>query len=450
MGSSLYFLKYCMLKPGTYRKYVDVMDTQFYREEQLEELNWSRTRNLVQFAYNNVLFYRQRFDEIGMHPSDLKTQNDFEQIPPLTRQDVRNHADEMIATGVTRRQLNTITTGGSTGEPLTVYHPKNIARVALLWRMMSWWGLKPGSSIATVYRESHGSKRLKNSIVWWPVPILQLNAASYTSDDILRFVERINAMKPSIIHGYVGAVDDVASYVIEHNLKVNSPVAIWVTSAPLSAVQETRIQQAFGAKVYDQYGSCEVYYMSAECPEKNGLHMFSDVQKLEFLDDRNRSVPIGQFGQIAVTDFDNRAFPLIRYLNGDRGRQLNKKCSCGRSLPLMDKVGGRVSDLLSLPSGRRISGEYLTTIFDNYPDAVERFQVHQKSDYSIELKVVCSSSAHQIEQVLDTVRNTVIKDTGEEVNVSIERVGSIDADRGKLRFVISDVVSKSNSKLCSK
>ncbi len=439
MRSKLYFEKYCLLKPGSRVKYREVMNAQFYKDEQLKELNWNKTQALVKHAYENVTFYRSRFDEIGFHPSDLKTTRDFENLPPLTRQDVQNHSEELIARGVAMNQLNKITTGGSTGEPLTVYHPKNIARVALLWRMLSWWGLEPGASIATVYRESHGAKRRMNSIIRWPVPFIQLNAASYTPDDMENFIQLVNKRGPSIIHGYVGAVDDVASYVLSNKIEVKSPTAVWVTSAPLSAVQESRIQQAFGAPVFDQYGSCEVYYMSAECPAKEGLHMFSDVQEIEFLTEDHRPVPSGEHGKIAVTDFDNYAFPLIRYLNGDRGRRLNQKCSCGRSLPLMDKVGGRISDLITLPSGRRISGEYLTTIFDDYPDAVERFQVRQSADYSITIKIVCSHRDNAIEQVLKIVEQTVTRDTNNEVVVRIETVESIDADRGKLRFVVSDI-----------
>lgn len=428
-----------MLKFGAYSKYHEAMRSQYYQSELLHELNWKRTRELVAHAYENVPFYHARFRDIGFLPGDLKNESDFELIPTLNRFDIQNHANEMIARGYNIKQLNKVTTGGSTGAPLTIYHPKSVARVASLWRMQSWWGLKPGASIATIYRESLGAKKVMNSIIQWPVPVVRLNAASYTPDDMRDFIRAMNHKRPSILHGYVGAVDDVASYVLSNHIEVESPTAVWVTSAPLSAVQEGRIQRAFGAPVYDQYGSCEVFYMAAECPAKEGLHMFDDVHRIEFLDDNHRTVPDGKHGLIAVTDFDNYAFPLIRYLNGDCGRRLTSSCSCGRTLPLMDKVGGRVSDLIALPSGRKISGEFMTTIFDDYPSIVERFQVHQASDCSIAIKVVCHCRDKKARDILEGIRSNVLACTGNEVEVRVEFVDRINTDRGKLRFIISDV-----------
>jgi phenylacetate-CoA ligase len=443
MLKSIYFIKYCLMKPDSFRRYLDVTKAQFYPVDQLQELSWLRTRALVRHVYEHVPFYRARFDGIGLSPDDVRTIDDFQKIPLLTRQDVRANRDSLVAEGIKPGMLNTVTTGGSTGVPLTVFHPRKVSRAALLWRMLSWWGLSPGASIATMYRSSGDTKvRLKNKLIRWPAPLIQLNASSYTSQDIEVFLDQVNRMKPDVIHGYVGAVDDVAAYILDRGIKVASPRAVWVTSAPLSAVQEARIQRAFGAPVCDQYGSCEVYYMAAECPAKEGLHLFEDVQRMEFLGEDGLPVPDGERGNIAVTDLDNYAFPLIRYLNGDVGRRLTKPCSCGRSLSLMDKVGGRISDVLVLPSGRKINGEYLTTIFDDHPEVVQRFQVYQSPTGAIEIRVECPVCSEINLSILESVRARIADNTGREVPVTVKIVERIQADRGKLRFVVSDFIKK--------
>ena len=101
-----------------------------------------------------------------------------------------------------------------------------------------------------------------------------------------------------------------------------------------------------------------------------------------------RPCSLGQRGDITVTDLENYVFPLIRYRIGDRGCALSYQCSCGVNLPLMDSVKGRTTDNLPLPDGSVLSGEYLTTIFDDFPDAVHAFSVHQKKDFSIVVSYV--------------------------------------------------------------
>jgi phenylacetate-coenzyme A ligase PaaK-like adenylate-forming protein len=81
----------------------------------------------------------------------------------------------------------------------------------------------------------------------------------------------------------------------------------------------------------------------------------------------------------------------------------------------------------------------MTTIFDDYPSIVERFQVHQASDYSIAIKVVCHCRDKKARDILEGIRSNVLACTGNEVEVRVEFVDRINTDRGKLRFIISDV-----------
>jgi len=245
-------------------------------------------------------------------------------------------------------------------------------------------------------------------------------------------------VRPRLLHGYVGAVDHLASYLLDHSISLPAPQAIWLTSAPITAVQEQRIQRAFGAPVYDHYGSCEVYWLAAQCPVKHGLHMFHDVRRIEFLDDSNKPCPENVLGRVAVTDVINHFFPLIRYLNGDLGQRLPGLCSCGVTLPLMDKVRGRVTDLIRLPDGKTVSGDYLTTLFDDQPDSVRQFQVHQKADYSIEILVVPDPACADLPTTLAKVQKVLEAKLDGQVRVDVVQTREIVQKGGKLRFVRSD------------
>lgn len=440
--SKLFLAKYSVFKGNSLPYYRQLLHDQRLSRDELAHLNWQRTKSLVDYAYEKVPYYRRRFDEISLSPQDLKTPQDFLHVPLLTRQDLQANFHEMVSLDARPRDLRLSTTGGSTGEPVKVYHQKNVVRAATGWRMLSWWNLDPGSDFASIYRDTRTtwSARMVNRLLWWPARRIDLNAVKISEQDIHRFVSELHKVKPPLLHGYVGAVDYVAGYLLENKISVPPPKAIWVTSAPLTAVQAKRIEAAFGAPVYDQYGCCEIYWLAAQCPQQQGLHMFSDIRRFEFLDENNRPCPVGTEGRIAVTDLENRLFPIIRYLNGDMGRELPGQCACGVTLPLMDKITGRVSDIVRLPSGERVSGEFLTTIFDDTPDAVRQFQVHQKADYSIDILVVPNPGEPDLEKIFSTVVNKLAQDLNRQVPVTLHKVGEIPQKGGKLRFIRSDIL----------
>jgi phenylacetate-CoA ligase len=85
------------------------------------------------------------------------------------------------------------------------------------------------------------------------------------------------------------------------------------------------------------------------------------------------------------------------------------------------------------------SGEYLTTIFDDYPDAVVAFQVHQAQDYSITIRVVPNRKFQKSTEVIEQVRKKISLKACGQVNVTVKLVDNILSDRGKTRYVISDV-----------
>lgn len=167
--------------------------------------------------------------------------------------------------------------------------------------------------------------------------------------------------------------------------------------------------------------------------------MFYDTRKIEFVDDKDKPCPTGGMGKILVTDLENRLFPLIRYEIGDKGRALPGTCSCGVTLPLMDKVMGRISDLIKLPTGQVIDGAYMTDIFEDEPDAVRQFQVQQSSDYSIKILVVPNPEFPDVNAVLNKVAETLRATSDNQVPVEVELTNHIPHAAGKLRFIKSSV-----------
>ena len=439
-----FFFKYELVKPGTRKYFEQLKRDQHLSADEIEALSWKRTRSLIQYAFDHVPYYRRRYTEAGCAPQDIKTPDDFAKLPVLTRQDLMGNFDDLLSDEAKPGDVRLSTTGGSTGVPAKVYHPKKEIRAASGWRMLDWWNISPAADCASVYRDVRTSfkARLLNFLQWFPSKQILLDATSFTNHDMRVFLDDFIRVRPEILHGYVGAIDILAEYVLEHNIQLPPPKVIWVTSAPITPVQQKKIDTAFHAPVYDQYGCCEIYWLAAECPARNGLHMFYDIRRFEFLDENNHPVPDGVYGNIAVTDLQNRLFPLIRYLNGDCSRRLAKQCTCGCNLPLMDKVRGRVSETFTLPSQTRLNGEFLTTLFDNTPEAVKQFQVHQLADASIVIRVIPNDSYPALDSTLENVRAKLAAAIHDEVPVTLERVTEIPLRAGKPKFVISDYKAK--------
>ncbi len=376
-----------------------------------------------------------------MHPEDIKEPEDFQKIPILTKEDVRNGFDHLLSEDARMKYCSLSATGGSTGVPVKVMHDKRVPLESFGWRMLSWWGLEPGMDAAFVWRvlKERSIDRWLYNLLWWPSRRIRLDAAQMSNEGIRRFISQFNRIRPQLLQGYVGAIEHLAIFMEKHGLNMHAPKAVWVTSSPVTLVQRQTIERILGAPVYDQYGCGEVFWLSAQCKQKTALHIFHDARFVEFVDDDGREGSVGAIGRILTTDLENYQFPIIRYETGDLGRALSGTCPCGITLPLMDKVTGRITDLVKLPDESCISGDFLTTIFDDFPDVVRQFQVRQEADYSLRLLYVPGRSKDGLSNALEQVRTRLELKTKGQVPICLQEVPVITHEQGKLRFVVSDV-----------
>ena len=439
INNIIFNTKYNLFRKNSIRFSQKLSAQQKMSESELEHLSWTKRKKILDYAFHFVPFYKEKYQSVGMHPKDIKTREDFEKIPILTKDDIKNNIDEMVSLEYNKNNLNIVSTGGSTGEPVSVYHDPNVKIDVFSWRMLEWWGVKPSDNTALIYRHiPKGINKFLNRIIWFPTKRCFLDASYMTNTSINKFLGDYARSDIKLILGYVGAINSLAIYIEKNNIKISPPKAIWTTSSPLPESQREFIQSVFRAPVYSQYGSCETFWLAAECGNQKGMHIFSDVRYLEFVNLKNRKVNNNEYGRILVTDLENYACPIIRYENGDRGKVADNKCDCGVNLPLMDTVKGRSSDSVIMPNGDVFSGEFLTTIFDDYVDQVKAFQIKQKKDFSIEILFVQNENIDDFTS-LKIVREKFLKLCNYQVTCSLQRVNEIQHDRGKSKYVISEV-----------
>ncbi len=438
MRKATFLAKQWISSPRSMARYRELLRNEELSGIELEELNWRKRKLIVKHAFENSAFYRAKYTASGFEPGDLKTPSDFDQLPILEKKEIREHAADLLCSGYDATSLNTATTGGSTGPPLTIPIDPAAPMAEISWRMLRWWGTHISESSAYLYRAvPERSRQVLQKMLLWPTRRNWIKALEMDEGQMERFYRQLCVDRPAYLIGYVGAVDVFAGFLERKGLQLEGLQAIWTTAAPLAEGKRQYLQKVYNAPVYTQYGSCEFYWIAAECRKQEGMHIANDIRHVDVVDNA-RPVPEGDFGDLVVTDLCNRAFPLIRYRLGDRGRVLEKPCDCGLPFPMMDYVDGRITDKVYLPDGTAVAGETLAGIFRGFPDSIKSYQIRQRSDYSILIRYEaleggnCDEAIAAVEQRLEKLLHGLVEVRFEAGPVEVN-------DNGKTRFLISDL-----------
>lgn len=382
-------------------------------------------------------FYQRRFRELGINWQDIKSESDFAKLPILEKSDVRQFQSEFISDTANRKKLRPSTTGGTTGEPLTVFSDPNVPLSIMTWRMLNMWGVDVSDNSGYLYRAvPRGLRKRLSNIALYPTRRAYLAAAEMNRGQMEQFYLNLQRIKPKYLVGYVGALDAFADFLQQTNRAIPSLKVVWTTAAPLPDLKRKYLREVYGCPVYTQYGCVETFMIAAESPEMNGLYIYSDIRHVEIVNE-GQVVPDGTLGDVLVTDLTNFAFPLLRYRLGDQSRMLPRDPTAKLPFPRMDYVRGRISDNIQLPDGTAIAGEFWTTIFDDYPNAIKSFQILQKRDFSVE--VAFDPKGDNYQKAIDEVRNTLQTKTANAIPLSFVIRKINNNENGKTRFVKSEL-----------
>jgi phenylacetate-CoA ligase len=178
--------------------------------------------------------------------------------------------------------------------------------------------------------------------------------------------------------------------------------------------------------------------LASECPEHAGLHVNIDHVVLETVDASGRNVR-GASGDVVITDLHNYGMPFIRYQNGDRATFSDDTCACGRGLPLLTSVDGRILDTIRTPDGRHVPGEFFVYAMLDVL-TVKQYLVVQTALDDIEVLVVKDGAVTDDERtrILSKIGGVV----GDSCRVSVKQVDEIPPSRsGKRRVTVSQLAS---------
>jgi phenylacetate-CoA ligase len=391
-------------------------------------------QNQLQHAYATVPYYRAAWDVAGVHPDDVKSLDDLEAFPVLTKTDIRRHERSLISGEFDVVKLRKKKTSGSTGVPLNIYidEPAVQWKTACTLRSNEWSGWRLGERVAKVwgnpeYRQFGLKGRLRN---YFFDRAVYLDTLDLSDSRIAEFAATIRRHRPGLIFGHAHSLYLLAVSLKQSGISGIRPNGIISTAMLLHDWQRVVIEQVLGCPVTNRYGCEEVSLIASECEERHGLHINADSVFTE----------VDASGHLIVTDLTNRAMPLIRYRIGDVVVPSTRMCRCGRGLPLIESVEGREADYVLTPAGRMISGISLTENFALHIPGTAQIQIVQESlsEFLIRLVPDEEFGPESRRRIADLVLETF----GPDVKHEIELVESIPQEpSGKYRFCISKVAN---------
>jgi phenylacetate-CoA ligase len=415
---------------------------QWLSSEEIANLQLKRLRSLIAVARERSDYYRDRLHDSSS--SDICSIQDIAGLPLLTRADLQNSCERIRCRGIA--PVFPDTTGGSTGEPVRFYHDTNHRHyhAALELLFLSWMNIRPGARTLAFWGADRDFKQmsLRERINLKLSRMRILNSFSMDQAALQDFLEEAARYRPEYIIGYASSLAMIAEQLQRSDSIVLRPRAVRSAAEMLYNHQREAIENAFGCRPFNFYGSREVSHLAAECDQHDGLHIFESGRIIEITDESGRPLPDGAIGCIVVTDLTNLGFPFIRYKNGDMGIMAEGTCSCGRGLRRLRKIVGRSSDILIF-NGKAIHGEFFTHLFYNRDDT-KQFQVIQENEKQLTVSIVPVEGPFDTEPLEAAIREQI----GSDVRVDIRFVDIISvSDSGKYRFTINRMSDHSNGEL---
>ena len=407
---------------------------------QLERMKWS-----LAHAYENVPFYRQSFDETGVHPDDLKELSDLSKFPFTVKTDLRdNYPFGMFA--VPREKVIRIhASSGTTGQPTVVGYTENDLDVwgTVVARSLRAAGLRRGNLLHNAYGYGLFTGGLGVHLGAEKLGLTTVPVSGGMTPRQVRLIEDFQADGITVTPSYaLSIIDEYAAQGLDPR---NSPLKVGIFGAePWTDAMRREIEDAFDMHAVDIYGLSEVIGpgVANECVEtKDGLHVWEDHFYPEVIDPATGEVlPDGERGELVFTSLTKEAFPIIRYRTRDLTRLMP---GTARSLRRMEKITGRSDDMIIL-RGVNVFPTQIEEQLMTVQGLAPHFQLElDRIGHKDQMRVKCECTAASADpdarmRAGQELRHKIKSVVGVTVVVEVSDPGSVARSQGKAVRIVDN------------
>lgn len=442
IGISVFGIKWYFRRfGGLYKQALN----EFQLREKFDTEKWNAYKQqqlsiILKHAYENVPYYYELFNVNNIKYDQIKL-TDLNKVPMLDKNKLRLLGDNLLLSKVKEKKGEFYSSSGSTGTPTRILVSASMHQryaAAHEARCRIWAGVNNKTPRGMI-----GGRRVLPSSSDGP-PFYRFNyiekqvyysAYHISPSNASNYVQAMWNHKILYMTGYAVSNYLLALYFKQKKIKAPKLKAVITSSEKLTDEMREVLESVYQCKVFDGWSGVEACAMVTEC-EHGSLHISEDVGIIEIIDENGNEVAEGETGEVVCTGFLNFDQPLIRYRIGDRMTKGSGQCKCGRQMPIIQKIEGRLEDVVTGPDGRqmvRFHGIFVGIT------SIEQAQIIQHSTNNIEIKIQNEIPLKNNEIELITSR---VKSQLGNIEISvIQNAKIIQTENGKFKAVISHVKS---------
>ena len=409
--------------------------TQLMSIDELQALQLRRLQALLREAAVNVPYYQALFQKLGAAPDDFRELSDLARLPILEKQQIRDEPEQFLNRRVDKSRLIEDHTSGSTGQPLRFFLTveQKAYEMAYAIRFWRWARYRTGERIAAF---RHYIPKSPTDPLWEHHPrtrTLFFSVYDMKPANLRAYVNEFNRFRPAFVRGYPSSIYIFAQFAASEGLRVHAPRAVLSSSETLSPEMRAVIERVLQCPVFDWWGSNERVVTACQCERGGPFHVNAEGGILELVPSVDNAATGAH--RMVGTGLINHAMPLIRYDLGDLAVPAKEPCACGRGLPCVERILGRVNDTIVTGEQKYVPSVRFYTLFETH-QRVRQFQVVQTEPNAVIVRIVPATTFNGAET--NELRGKLARFLGDAVRIEFELVDHIRPEAsGKIRNVVS-------------
>jgi len=415
-----------------------ILSADNWSKKQLDQYHLKKLKEQVSIAYNKCDAYRKLYDDAGVVISSIQTLEEFKKLPYIDKSFINQNIDSLLIVDKNSSDIDYVTTGGTSGIPLTFYINASRSQIEYAYLVNGW--TKAGFKLGNIKAVLRGRvTATKDGVHRSYDPIF--NEYYYSSfhmhdDDMKRYVAHLQLLKNCFLHVYPSSIYQLARYIKKNNIEITNVKAILAESENVYPEQREFVESVFNCRYFSSYGHTEKLVAAGECEYNSNYHVWPTYGYLELVDEHGKEVTEkGQIGEIVGTGFMNTAMPFIRYKTGDYAEYVGDFCTeCKRNHMIIKNIRGhRIQEHLVAVDNSLIPWTAVNMHDDTF-DNVSKYQFYQDKAGFATIKIVVNSAFSF--QEIRRIEGNIARKLAGRVSVDVVLVEDIVlTSRGKSIFV---------------
>ncbi len=409
-----------------------IQETQDLPDEALKAYQFKQLKKIVQHAWDNIPGYRKHWENGNFEPGMLRSLDDLEKIPFITKEIIRDKLDDFSYKNL--KGLQKVTTGGSTGVPFAFYQQRKNNLIELAFMHELWVNNYPEIDLKTKASILRG-KRLGGPVGYDPLNGLILSSFDLTPQITETYVEAIEKYKTPILRGYPSSLYLFSSFLEKQGITMKHQFkSVMLGSEILYDFQYEKIKRVFNAPVINWYGHVEKAILAGFCKHSRKFHSYPQYGITEIIGQEDQEVKAGESGELIGTSFWNFATPFIRYRTMDYARKGAGSCpECNKHYQLIDEILGREHEYIVDKDKKLIALTGVSIVCGTFTE-VDQFRFYQDTVGKFVFRYIKKTGVDEVNT--DFMKNALFDKIGSDFEIAFEEVSQIDlTSSGKMMYL---------------